>query len=279
MIPTIDRRSGLIRASERIRNWMGYRAFLQRHGLNIRSTSPGEKRLNRLSKDYPPNHRYSLHAGRLVPGFKLYERWWDVAFALPQRLESFLDIGCCRGFYVLQAAQRPGCRLALGVDVHEPFVSIARTVGARLGLANAVFSTVTLDQLAQDPAAYGGPFQVTCLLGAYHYLFWGSRRSDYALRSHERILACLAALTTDRLILSARLEMDRLPAGVKELARSSPQADVYNTRCFLKAAESFFDVEHAGYLGRYPLLVMHKKVEVLVGTPTRVAETTVAASA
>jgi hypothetical protein len=184
---------------------------------------------------------------------------------VPQRLDSFLDIGCCRGFYVLQAAQRPGCRLAVGVDVHQPFVSIAADVGSQLHLTNVAFHTITLDKLAQNPAAYGGPFQVTLLIGTYHYVFWGSGRCDYALRSHERILACLANLTTDRLIFSARLELDRLPSGLKKQASSSPEANVYNTDSFLQVATRFFDVEQAGFLGSYPLLVMHKKAASSTG--------------
>jgi hypothetical protein len=204
----------------------------------------------------------------------LYERWREVEPTLPQRLDSFLDIGCCRGFYVLQAAQRPECRLAVGVDVYEPFVSVAGKVGTQLGLTNVTFHTVTLDRLAQNAAAYGGPFQVTLLLGTYHYLFWGSGRSDFALRSHEKILACLANLTTDRLILSARLELDRLPSGLKKQAYSSPEAGVYNTHSFLRAAESFFDIEQAGFLSRYPLLMMHKRANA----PTASLKTAVASS-
>jgi hypothetical protein len=33
----------------------------------------------------------------------------------------------------------------------------------------------------------------------------------------------------------------------------------YNTADFLRSAEEFFEVHKAGYLGKYPLLVMLKK--------------------
>jgi len=55
------------------------------------------------------------------------------------------------------------------------------------------------------------------------------------------------------------LEVDQLPRAEKEKAKSSPQIATYNTKCFLKAAEEFFDVRKAGFLGAYPLLVMDRK--------------------
>jgi hypothetical protein len=259
MAAIVNTRSRFFRAGSKLRNLFGYRAFLRCHGLSRRVTSQTEEQLNAELSGYPSNHGYSIHGGKLVPGLQLYERWREVAPLLPEHLDSFLDIGCCRGFYVLQAARRPDCRLSVGVDVYEPFVVVARKAGTQLGLRSVAFHTATVDQLARDAGAYGGPFQVTLLLGTYHYVFWGSGRCDYALRSHERILACLADLTTDRLILSGRLELDRLPSGLRKQAYSSPEAGVYNTDSFLRAAESFFNIRQAGFLGRYPLLVMDKK--------------------
>jgi SAM-dependent methyltransferase len=280
MAPIVNTRgSRLLRTGAKLRNLFGYRAFLRRHGLSRRVTSQGEEQLNAELSGYPSNHGYSIHGGKLVPGFQLYERWREIEPVLPERLDSFLDIGCCRGFYVLQAAQRPQCRLAVGVDVYEPFVAVARKAGTQLGLDKVAFHTATVDQLGRDPAAYGGPFQTTLMIGTYHYVFWGSGHCGYAMRSHERILACLADLTTERLILSGRLELDRLPSGLRKQAYSSPEAAVYNTDSFLQAAERFFDIRQAGFLGSYPLLVMTKQAAGERGRPTSSKESGVTSSA
>ena len=185
---------------------------------------------------------------------------------------TFIDIGCCYGYYVLQVAQQAGCRLAVGVDVHEPFVSTARKVGELLGVPNAAFHTTVIDDVAKRPAYYGGPFEVAFLLGTYHYIFWGSSRSSHSFRSHERILACLSELVTGSVVFSARLELRDLPRNVMGRAVSSPEAKDYTTAAFLRAAESFFDVEQAGFLGSYPLFVMHKKVPASAERHTDVRE-------
>ncbi len=259
MAAIVSTRSRLFRAGSRLGNLFGYTTFLRRQGLSRHVTSQSEEQLNTELSGYPSNHNYSIHGGKLVPGFQLYERWRQVAAVLPERLDSFLDIGCCRGFYVLQAARHPDCSLSVGVDVHEPFLATARKAGTQVGLYGAAFHRASVDYVARHARSYGGPFRVTLLLGTYHYMFWGSGYCDYALRSHERILACLAELTTDRLILSGRLEPHRLPSGLRKLAYSSREGAVYNTGSFLRVAESLFDIRQAGFLGKDPLFVMNKK--------------------
>jgi hypothetical protein len=259
MTLVIRRRDRLLRSGSRIRDLLGYRMFLWREGRSSCRASADEDRFNERVIGYPSNHRYSIRGGRLVPGLQLYERWRRVEAALPERLDSLLDIGCCRGFYVLQAAHWPGCRLAAGIDVHEPFVSLSEEAARLLRMHNTAFHLATIDQIQEGLPDAARPFQVVLLLGTYHYIFWGSRLCDHALRSHERILACLANLTTDRVIFSGRLELDRLPSALKARARCSPEATVYNTDSFLRAAETFFDIHQAGFLGSYPLLVMQKK--------------------
>lgn len=259
MTLVVRRRNKLLRSGLRIRDLFAHQGFLWRKGLTLRRTSKDEDRFNEQAVGYPSNHRYRIRGGRLVPGFELYERWRRVEAVLPERLDSLLDISCCRGFYVLQAGGRPGCRLAVGVDVHEPFVSLGKEATRLLRLDNAAFHLATIDQIGQGPAGDGRPFQVVLLLGAYHYVFWGSRRCDHALRSHERILAYLADLTGDYVILSGRLDLDRLPSDLRAQARRAPEAAVYSTAAFLRAAEMFFDIHQAGFLGNHPLLVMRKK--------------------
>jgi hypothetical protein len=208
---------------------------------------------------YPSNHRYRIEGRRLVPSYKLYRRAQVVESLCSPGLTSLLDIGCCRGYYVFGAAGRPTCRAAVGIDVFEPFIRTAKQVQDHLGAANVRFYLAGLDEVARDPAAFGGPFQTIVLIGTYHYVYWGSVRCQTAFRSHREILSRLAGLCTDRVILSARLTVSDLPDDLKELAQTAPEAKEYTPEGFHRAAEEFFDVRPSGRLGDYPVHVLSKR--------------------
>jgi len=254
------------RTKAKIRSIAGYGALLARN-LNGFLPSDSDSSSNRLEKElnplltgYPRNHNYRIYKKKLFPSFKLYERLRLVVSLYPDKLESFLDIGSCRGFYAMDAAQRPNCRISAGADIHEPFISISNKVREYLDIKNVDFHFATLDELSSKPEAYGGPFQTVLLIGTYHYLFWGSKMSPIAYHNHRDILARLSQICTDRLIFSARLEVNRLPDGIKQKAKTLGNEVGYNTADFLRSAEEFFEVHKAGYLGKYLLLVMLKKV-------------------
>jgi hypothetical protein len=217
-----------------------------------------EKDINHLLVGYPHNHKYALHKKKMLPSFQLYERHKLVASALPEKLVSFLDIGCCKGYYALNAALHPHCRVSAGIDIHEPFVSVSQKVREYLGLKNAFFYLSDLEKVSGDPKAHGGPFQTILLIGTYQYLFWGSGIDSNAYYSHRDILARLAGICTDRLILSARLETGTLPSGIREKARILRNKVPYTTENFLQAAREFFRISIAGYMGKYPLFVLSK---------------------
>ena len=222
------------------------------------STASAEEELNRLMSGYPHNHEYRIVGKRLAPSFKLYERLRLVEKAYPKPLKSFLDIGCCRGFYVLDSATRSGCPRAVGIDVCKPFVATARNAAQYLGADSASFYDASLEQVSTDPTKYGGPFQTVLLIGTYHYLYWGSGLCSTAYYSHDEILRQLASVCTDRLIFSARItksRLRRLPEGFKERLDET-KSSVYTPDAFLRSAEKYFRVSHTGYLGLDPLLVM-----------------------
>ncbi|HUT91504.1 MAG TPA: class I SAM-dependent methyltransferase [Thermoguttaceae bacterium] len=226
--------------------------------LARRPPSQLERDINRRLLGYPRNHNYQIADRRVTPGFKLHVRSRIVTSLYPEPLESFLDIGCCRGFFVLEAAERPACRAAVGIDVHEPFVSISKRVSEHLGLRAAGFHLATLDHVSRRPEAYGGPFQTVLLLGTYHYLFWGSQLCRNAYDSHREILSRLARICSSRLVFSARLEVSRLPRFLQEKAKASGKSAAYNTSRFLETAEEHFDIQQAGYLGKDPLFVLSR---------------------
>ena len=163
------------RTNAKIRSIAGYGALLARN-LNgflpsdsDSSSTRLEKELNPLLAGYPRNHNYRIYKKKLFPSFKLYERFRLVASLYPEKLESFLDIGSCRGFYAMDAAQRPNCRISAGVDVHEPFISISNKVREYLDIKNVDFHFATLDELSSRPESYGGPFQTVLLINVLSF--------------------------------------------------------------------------------------------------------------
>lgn len=248
------------RAYTAVRTYLGYGALAGRHmPAFFGSPSQEEQQVNEILTGYPSNHIYRVHGKKLVPGRQLYERLWKVTPLFSADLESFLDIGCCKGYYTSLVAQKPTCKVSSGIDVHEPFIETSRKISDYLGLGNTQYHLATLDKVAEAPAEFGGPFQTILLIGTYHYLFWGSTASDHCFRSHDEILSRLAASCTDRVIISGRFELNRLPRNIRKTAMASKEASQYNTQTFVKAAEAFFSVEEHGFLGTYPLLVLKKK--------------------
>lgn len=229
------------------------------HFLAFAPPNELERGLNRLLTGYPSNHNYKISQKKLFPSFQLYKRLRLITALYSEPLESFMDVGCCRGFFVLEAAKRPNCQVSVGIDVHEPFVSISNRVREYLDIRNSAFHLATLDMISNKPEAYGGPFQTILLIGTYHYLFWGSHLCSDAYYSHQEILYRLSRICTNRLIFSARLEADRLPNYLKEKAKAIGNKVNYNSTSFLKEAGEFFEVHEAGFLGKYPLFLMIKK--------------------
>ena len=223
------------------------------------SFSSFEKELNQALVGHPSNHNYFIYNKKLFPRFQLFERFQLIASLFPEKLESFLDIGSCRGFYVFRAADHPTCNLSIGIDVYEPFITISQEIKAYVSVEKVHFHLATLDEVCNQLESYGGPFQVVLLVGTYHYLFWGSAKCSHAYHSHREILSRLSAICSDRVILSARLETNRLPRSIKDRAEKNKNKYAYTTHDFLRCAQEYFEVYKAGSLGRYPLLVMKKK--------------------
>jgi hypothetical protein len=239
-------------------------ALRQRYKGGVRAThDPAvgrwEAEINPLLRGYPSNHTYRIIQGRLIAGRTLRQRARAVERLYPRPLESLLDIACCRGFFVLEAAQRPTCRVAVGIDVHQPFVLTSEKVRQHLHIANAAFHFASLADVAGQPETWGGPFQTVLLLGAYHYFFWGSTFCATACHSHREILRRVARLCTERCIFSARLEFDTLPDATRAVAQSHAARAQYTTKDFLQSAREFFHVHRSGSLGAYPLLILSKK--------------------
>ena len=255
----------LNKCDSKIRSIFAYIALL-RHNPQLffpliakTSFSQFEKELNQTLIGYPSNHNYVIYNKKMFPRFQLFERFQYITSLFPEKLESLLDIGCCRGFYVFKAAHYPTCNLSVGIDVYEPFIAISQKIKAYLNVDKAQFHLATLEEVCNNRESYGGTFQVVLLLGTYHYLFWGSAKFSNGFESHSEILSRLAKICSDRVIFSARLETNRLSKDIQNKAQMDKDKYAYTTHEFLESAQEYFDIHKAGHLGIYPLFLMLKK--------------------
>ncbi|HZZ43191.1 MAG TPA: class I SAM-dependent methyltransferase [Tepidisphaeraceae bacterium] len=242
----------------------GYGQYLlpRLRGLVSRMIRPDsrEAEINRELRGYPRNHDYQVVESMPVPGRKLHSRWKRIAGLYPERLTSLLDVGCCKGYFVLEAARRESCERAVGIDVYEPFVALSREVARQVKEPKAGYYTASLDGFVADPVLKGmGPFQTVLLLNVYHYLYAGSELSPLAYRAHRPILALLHELCSDRVIFSSPLELADCPEQVRENCRGLGIGESYTRKDFMEAAEEFFRVEEQGVWGRRPLLVLYRR--------------------
>lgn len=214
--------------------------------------------LNRRLKGYPRNHDYRVRGGQIVASSRLRERAASIMRMMPRNPGSFLDIGSCKGFFVLRAAALQDCPNAVGIDVHEPFVSVATDVRDYLKLPKAFFHVASLAEVANGPERLGGPFRTVQLVSTYHYLFWGSELEPTAFASHDTIMAMLERVCTRFLIFANPLEVADCPSFIQERAKELGECG-YTRESFMRAADQFFDVFSIGYMDKKrkrPLLLL-----------------------
>jgi hypothetical protein len=173
---------------------------------------------------------------------------------------SLLDIGCCRGWFVINAAMEQTCERATGVDVVQGFIDAANDAKRELKLDKAQFEFAFLDDIAGDPVKFHTPYQTIVLLNTYHYMFWGSDYSEKHWPDHDYLWRTLAGICTDRVIFMSPLEVADCPSDISKRAGEHPDwAARYTTEQVLESAGKFFDVSLETYLGLRPLYLMRKK--------------------
>src|SRR5262249_10923641 len=138
---------------------------------------------------------------------------------------------------------------AVGIDVHEPFISVANDVRDHLNRRNARFHLATLREIAEEPSAFGGPFQFVQLISTYHYLFWGSDLDSGALMDHSAILTLLARVCARYLLFASPLEIRECPRIIQDKARTHGDSN-YNRAAFMRATDQWFDVFDIGHMDR-----------------------------
>ncbi len=205
-----------------------------------------------LADSYPHNHDYRVTGEELKPLWKLMRRWRRMESLWPQSFGSFLDVGCSKGFFVLQAARR-GAE-ALGIDIHDGDLSACDAVRDHLGLNAAKFEHKTLDELSEE----GMSFDLVHVVNTYHYLYFGSDRAPACATNHSDLFEHLAAVTRGTLIFSNCETMERCPTQVKERAQPEAAA-LYTPEAIRGAASEWFELEDHGVLGKRPIWVGRRR--------------------
>ena len=209
---------------------------------------------------YPNNHNYVIDDGRLIPTFDLYWRTRLIESLYSSPVESLLDIGSARGWFVLRAAQRGDCTRAVGIDVYPPWIALSKKIAASLELSGATFHDAFLKDVFDRPGDFGAPFRNVLIINTYHYLFWGSGISERHFAGHEEILEGLNRICSGRVLFANPLEMANVPRETRRIAAGQAnRTDQYTTARFKDAARLFFEVEDRGRIGARRLLVLHRR--------------------
>lgn len=209
-----------------------------------------------LENSYPNNHDYRIVNGKLIPRFKLCVRLRKSKPLYPRPLTSLLDLSCCKGYFVMQAAHELQCGRVLGIDIHQPDLDASCAVRAHLGLKGVQIEKLQLHELAARINDFGGPFQTVLLINMYQYLFFGSARSAHCYLSHDEILRHLQKICSGRIIFNNRLEFDRLQDHCRQVAVQKGIQQEYSTERFLEAADKYFQVTLFGHIGHSPIYAM-----------------------
>ena len=236
-------------------DWLGY--LRRRRVFRAAATNKTVHHINKPIRR--TRHTFQIADNMVLSTSQMELRWKVVTSLYPKKLTSLLDIGCCRGWFIVKAAMLPECEAALGIDVVPEFIDAANEAKRLLKLDRAQFEYAFLSDLERDPQKYRLPYQTLLLINTYHYLYWGSRCPTH-WPDHDYLLRTLATMCTDRMLLMSPLEVSECPSDIAERAREHPDwAEQYTTSRFFEIASRYFDVSLERYLGIRPLYLMKKK--------------------
>jgi SAM-dependent methyltransferase len=215
------------------------------------------KNLNDDLLGYPTNHTYQIRNGEMIAQGKVSRRWRMVSPLYPLHIRSFLDVGCCKGYFVCRIAQRSECERAVGIDLFPHFVDVSQRAIKALALKNAQVKNASIEDVAANPSAYGGPFDLVQVISTYHYIYWGSKRAEKSMGDHDSIMNALAKVCSRYVVFMNPLEISDCPLEIQKLANPIPAHD-YTREGFLSAAQKHFDVFQVGLddSGKRPIMLL-----------------------
>jgi SAM-dependent methyltransferase len=121
-----------------------------------------------LLRSYP-NYQPIIRNGEVVEGSDrtCWDRWDLIKRQIAEdRVNSFLDLGCAEGFYVIRAAREQGC-FSLGIDADKRRLSIAQNqlIPETITPAGFVLGILDMDLLDRLPK-----FDMVVLMSVMHHM-------------------------------------------------------------------------------------------------------------
>ena len=216
--------------------------------------------VNQIEKSiYPKNHGFYVCGEQLLPASKLASRMHKIQQLYPDKLDSLLDLSCCRGYFILDAAKNKNCQRTLGIDIDSDNIDICLALKKYFSFIDnpPEFKLLTLASLAEKIQDFGGAYQTVLLINTYQYLFFGSALCPGYL-DHEKIFSYLSKVCSHRLIFSNRTEL-KFCQNKAQVSQAGNIAEQYNTAAIRAAAQIYFNITIESKIGRYPLWLLEKR--------------------
>lgn len=229
----------------------------QRQNLTPEKNLPQEY-LDYARTSYPSNHTYKIRNRELNPLRQLAKRQKAIKKLLPHPLNSLLDIGSSKGFFVFDAVLNPDCERALGIDVNPYDIDFTNIIREHIRAMQAQFKLMRLHELADQIDQFGGPFQTVLINNQYQYLYFGSDTFPASYLDHDFIFQNLRRVCSQRVIFNNRLSLHDIQND-QQVEKSGNKKLAYSEQSIYTAASKYFDVTKHGSLGGYPLWTLDVK--------------------
>lgn len=207
-------------------------------------------------KAYPSNHTYKISNGALSPKCKLNLRYKKISKLYPSSLNSLVDIGCSKGYFVFSASSKHFSSRNLGIDVTAYDINYCHAIKNYLGDSSVQFEMLQLHELADRINKFGGPYQTALLINAYQYLYFGSAKESSCYQNHDAIFRNLHTICSERVIFNNRVNLSDCQNKDMIKHASTIAQNNYSEQKIIEAASRYFEVSKKGKIGQYPLWIL-----------------------
>lgn len=221
---------------------------------NSNTFSMSEEYRHYAAREYPRNHTFTIANNTIHPTLRLASRYKKLKKLYPENLESIVDIGCSKGFFVFSA----NCERSLGIDINPYALHFCHWLKTQLSRRDVSFEKMHLHELAERIDEFGGAFQTVLVVNAYQYLYFGSENFRNCYRDHDVIFQYLRKICKNRIIFNNRIELSDCQ-NVDCIDYAESNARNYSEEKMLAAARRYFTVKKMGKIGKYPLFAMDVK--------------------
>jgi hypothetical protein len=218
-----------------------------------------QKYLKYITGSYPSNHTYDIIQNKLIPKTKLATRYKKLQKLFPKKLESLVDIGCSKGFFVFEGGNHPHCTRSLGIDVNPYDIEICHWVNQTIKNDRVDFKLLKLHELADNIDQFGGAFQTVLVINIYQYLYFGSDTFPDNYLDHDTIFKNLRKICSERIIFNNRINLKDCQNTQRIENVDKKWVENYSEKNVMEAASRYFTLKKYGSIGKYPLWLLEVK--------------------